>query len=382
MPFEHFAAHIQHQRPVHQQRNTRCSRESPGLTMESSCQATSSLDSRSDVDQGNIPELQQSKESSACGVVNDAAGEHGQFMQSSQASKPHCAQSSRKTPVDDVAEASHSTSNWNGSNYSPATSQHAAHLHHDQQHCDASAEDGHEASASHVDASCQAETDTVTSIPEGSAASSKQRVQHQSEVFYLQQQNSNLMAQEFEQLRKDIQLDSPWAREVFGSSPEASNIWIGNDCSTTSFHKDHYENLFAVVAGEKQFTLMPPCDVYRLYMRDFPAAQFERSDTGALQAKLSQPLSQVRWTPIDPFCPASSEQHSNFSLYYGEELPEPFEVAVQPGDLLYLPSLWLHAVAQKPDSEHKVIGVNFWYDMKFDHKYAYYGLVESLSQPL
>lgn len=28
-----------------------------------------------------------------------------------------------------------------------------------------------------------------------------------------------------------------WANEAFGSSPEATNLWIGSDESVTSFHK-------------------------------------------------------------------------------------------------------------------------------------------------
>ena len=37
------------------------------------------------------------------------------------------------------------------------------------------------------------------------------------------------------------------------------------------------------------------------------------------------------------------------------------------GDLLYLPAMWYHRVAQpNGDSEGKTVAVNFWYDMKFD----------------
>ena len=203
-----------------------------------------------------------------------------------------------------------------------------------------------------------------------------------SEVLYLQQQNSNLTNSEFSRLHQDIELDIAWAREVFGSSPDASNLWIGNDCSTTSFHKDHYENLFAVVAGEKHFMLLPPCDIWRLHMGQYPVAQIERSDQGELQTRLSDPPSVVKWTPIDPFTPASAAEKALHPLYYDGGLPGPFHVVVKPGDLLYLPSLWLHAVAQVADDENKVIGINFWYDMKFDHRYAHYNLVETLADDL
>ena len=39
--------------------------------------------------------------------------------------------------------------------------------------------------------------------------------------------------------------------EALGSPPEAANLWIGTDASVTSFHRDHYENLYCVVRGTK-----------------------------------------------------------------------------------------------------------------------------------
>ena len=39
--------------------------------------------------------------------------------------------------------------------------------------------------------------------------------------------------------------------EALGSLPEAANLWIGSDASVTSFHHDHYENMYAVVSGTK-----------------------------------------------------------------------------------------------------------------------------------
>jgi jumonji domain-containing protein 7 len=58
--------------------------------------------------------------------------------------------------------------------------------------------------------------------------------------------------------------------------PEAVNLWIGNQRSVTSFHKDHYENLYAVVTGEKHFTLLPPTDLHRMYIRSYPSAHYVR----------------------------------------------------------------------------------------------------------
>ena len=40
--------------------------------------------------------------------------------------------------------------------------------------------------------------------------------------------------------------------------PEAINLWIGNECSVSSIHKDHYENLFYVCSGEDWFRKVMP----------------------------------------------------------------------------------------------------------------------------
>ena len=45
--------------------------------------------------------------------------------------------------------------------------------------------------------------------------------------------------------------------EALGSAPEAGNLWIGTDASMTSFHRDHYENLYCVIRGTKVSTCLP-----------------------------------------------------------------------------------------------------------------------------
>ena len=47
--------------------------------------------------------------------------------------------------------------------------------------------------------------------------------------------------------------------------PDAVNLWVGDGRAVSSLHKDHYDNFYAVVAGEKRFALMPPCDVPYLH---------------------------------------------------------------------------------------------------------------------
>jgi hypothetical protein len=48
-----------------------------------------------------------------------------------------------------------------------------------------------------------------------------------------------------------IRLPTDAFDSVFGESPDAVNIWIGNDAAVSSLHMDHYENMYAVVRGQK-----------------------------------------------------------------------------------------------------------------------------------
>jgi jumonji domain-containing protein 7 len=101
-------------------------------------------------------------------------------------------------------------------------------------------------------------------------------------VPYLSEQNDNLR-QKFQQVVNDVPSSLPLVDEVFGNpETEAINLWIGDERSVTSLHKDHFEvssvvscyclcfttaipilfvqNFYCVVCGEKTFTLFPPTD--------------------------------------------------------------------------------------------------------------------------
>lgn len=92
-------------------------------------------------------------------------------------------------------------------------------------------------------------------------------------VAYLQQQN-DCFRSEYGALAADCEEHIPWASEALGCSPDAVNLWVGNHFSETSFHKDHYENLYVVITGEKRFLLLPPTDVHRMHIREYHAAKY------------------------------------------------------------------------------------------------------------
>ncbi|XVE59862.1 hypothetical protein DITRI_Ditri05aG0081300 [Diplodiscus trichospermus] len=197
-------------------------------------------------------------------------------------------------------------------------------------------------------------------------------------VAYLQQQN-DCFRTEYRELDSDCDGHIPWASEALGCLPEAVNLWIGNHLSETSFHKDHYENLYAVVSGEKHFLLLPPTDVHRMYIREYPAARYSYSEeSGEFGLEFEEPVTYVPWCSVDPYPATGSEEQERlkFPLYFNG--PKPFKVTVKAGEILYLPSMWFHHVRQSPGDGGCTIAVNYWYDMQFDIKYAYFNFLQSL----
>jgi len=216
----------------------------------------------------------------------------------------------------------------------------------------------------------------------------RSRQQPELGVPYVQHQNSSLTG-EFPELLGDVEAHIPWATEALGCQPEAANLWIGDERAATSFHKDHYENLYAVVCGRKTFTLLPPCDMHRMYLQPYPCARYRfdasaRPPAWAVDEEV--PRREVLWTEVEPApgsAPvagdgAAATSRASFPRFF--EGPPPLVCEVGEGDLLFLPSMYYHFVEQRCGSEGRCIAVNFWYDMRFDVRYAYFAFMEKLWQ--
>ena len=193
-------------------------------------------------------------------------------------------------------------------------------------------------------------------------------------VVYAQAQNDSLR-QEFAQLMPDIDPELAWAAEIFGQPPDAVNLWIGDSRSVTTFHRDFYENMYGMVAGSKTFTLLPPCDSYRLHKQHVPVARYRLDEMQGWSLQLQQAAEQISWCPIDRdtvktgSATAAAQQH-RFPDFFNEGLPPPLEVILHPGDMLYLPCMWHHMVEQDEDLSGQVIAVNFWFNQHFGTHYA------------
>ncbi|OSD04660.1 Clavaminate synthase-like protein [Trametes coccinea BRFM310] len=187
----------------------------------------------------------------------------------------------------------------------------------------------------------------------------------QAEVHYLQSQNGNLFSNryyelrgdsedpsEFEPLREYIPSEISWCSDALDRNPDAVNLWIGDEKSVTSIHSDPYENIYTVLRGSKQFTLLPPTEGWCLKERRYPHATYVRSPVTSQLELVPSPAETplVRWSSVtDPTDPTALPAEAH-----------PIHITVNAGETLYLPAGWWHYVCQRGFT----VAVNYWYDME------------------
>jgi jumonji domain-containing protein 7 len=216
---------------------------------------------------------------------------------------------------------------------------------------------------------------------------------HEPAVLYFSQQNDCL--RQITELSTTIWNKFPpsiqFADIAFGTKLDAVNLWIGNQRSVSSMHKDHYENLFYVASGEKIFTLCPPADVPFLHIGEFPSASFCRIPTADScveyqwvvksnycsqnDESCNCEIEKVKWIEPDIITPLNQNTQCTYPL---TRYVHPITVRVGAGEMLYIPSLWFHRVTQSIET----VGVNYWYDMKFDCKWCYFSFLQGMGESI
>jgi jumonji domain-containing protein 7 len=187
---------------------------------------------------------------------------------------------------------------------------------------------------------------------------------------YIQSQNDNLRS-EYLEIFDDVPENVPWASIALEQQPDAVNFWLGNSKSVSVLHKDHYENIFTQICGQKEFVLLPPVEAPCVNERsvlsatyqpkereDYPMFASWEIDRNDLFIQVDKPEAYVPLPTWDPDNPTE-----NTSLY--SKYARPIRVTVNPGDILYLPALWYHKVKQRCGDEGICCSVNYWYDMEF-----------------
>ncbi|XP_028403879.1 bifunctional peptidase and (3S)-lysyl hydroxylase JMJD7-like isoform X2 [Dendronephthya gigantea] len=182
-----------------------------------------------------------------------------------------------------------------------------------------------------------------------------------------EKQNGNFI-EEFSAIIGDAETDIKWATEAFGKEPDAVNFWMGDHRAITSLHKDHYENLYCVISGQKTFKLYPPTDMPYIPHQNFKVARYNENKSNKFEI-ISEKSDAIPWIPVDPLNP-------DYKTYPEFAKAKAVTCTIQEGDVLYLPSLWFHHVQQT----QATIAINFWYDMEYDIKYNYFKFIEQLCQ--
>ena len=200
-------------------------------------------------------------------------------------------------------------------------------------------------------------------------------------VYYLQSQNSNLTTTSLSPILRHVPQNFPFAQPVLGD-PEATNIWIGDERSVTSTHRDPYENLYLVLKGSKIFTLYPPVDEITLPTQQVLTGKYTFDATsGVFSTTLNEDQTRIPWVTIDPL-QSRDKLIKQYPLY---EHATPRTVTVREGEILYLPSGWYHHVQQacgkwiEDGTRAPCIAVNYWFDMEYEgEKYVMRQLVGRL----
>ena len=159
------------------------------------------------------------------------------------------------------------------------------------------------------------------------------------------------MRQQFSHVLPDIESNLPLGDVSFNESPEAVNLWIGDQRSVSSLHKDHYENLYCVVSGTKSFTLFPPTDIAFLPEVAVPTCEYhahrveDECGYAFTVEKPTEPHDEKRWICVDP----EEGEWENGGLAH------PLRCHVRKGETLYLPALWYVYVYVCDDVMHEWI---------------------------
>lgn len=194
-------------------------------------------------------------------------------------------------------------------------------------------------------------------------------------VGYIQKQNDNLKGEFNELMEKDIDMGlcSYFSKKVFNKQADACNFWMGTNESVSSLHKDPYENIYAVLQGEKHFTLIPPICYPSLYEGDYQRVAWEY-DIKEKQffVKDLKEKTLMKWLSVNPDLEGDKYR---FKAITKEELFKEFHVVVGKGEVLYLPAGWFHQVSQDAGKGKYTMAVNFWFDMEFGNGAA---LIETL----
>ncbi|KAH9843017.1 Clavaminate synthase-like protein [Rhodofomes roseus] len=180
--------------------------------------------------------------------------------------------------------------------------------------------------------------------------------------LYLAQHNLFL---QFPKLRNDIIIPDyayaslPAPKAFSGYVPPANeeqlvlNVWLGPSDMTSPAHTDPFFNLYAQVVGQKTVWLAPPQATPAMY--PYPPPSGNASDRTHNPAANTTNPCMSNTSRVDVFAPRGSQDE--MPLFWEEAVPHAMSVTLEPGDLLFFPPGWWHAMR----SENTSFSVSMWF---------------------
>ncbi|CAK9041678.1 unnamed protein product, partial [Durusdinium trenchii] len=139
------------------------------------------------------------------------------------------------------------------------------------------------------------------------------------------------------------------------------SLWLSSGVVTTGYHVDGPENLLIQVTGTKEVSLLKPSEKEKLQYEEVVDAepQVDLTPNGEVQLGAVRNLHR------------RSRGHSLLDVAGSSAVPEEFletyqeaqgiSCQIHPGDVLYIPSGWHHAVFTVPDEHCVALSLNLWY---------------------
>lgn len=119
------------------------------------------------------------------------------------------------------------------------------------------------------------------------------------------------------------------------------SLWIGPEGYVTGMHTDPGPTLVCEIRGLKRVVLFPPSEAARVYAvkRSDVVARFSSTSlrTSLEPSELEDLVERTGWADVQPFEP----DFIRYPLFAGAE---GLACTLKPGDVLYIPDGWWHAV--------------------------------------
>lgn len=126
----------------------------------------------------------------------------------------------------------------------------------------------------------------------------------------------------------------------------SSSIWLGTEPTYTPLHRDPNPNLFCQLFGIKSVRLLHPSLGHSLFHR----VQRQIGQQGSSYLRTSEMMQGVERKAL------------HHAVWESEaELDNVYEVAVHPGDSLFIPTGWWHSVKSKGSSGALNMSANWWF---------------------